>query len=245
MEQQSCHGSIPILESSVTVCRDIPAVLVGKMHWIDWSVLCDRLDEALKPLRKLKSPSSSKRMVMPTFRRKSCVRSKALKNLQKVCDKEVQRHDALRDFVLYCPSNSGDRLAVTNWHIQVVVHANDHVPTNISVPMAMAVSDVIYESRSAPFGLPFWPEPDNPPFELLVPPAHHQRFTQARQRQQLRHSTAASMTSSFSSLASGELDRILDGELWMSAPSLGGNYHQDTLPIPMPPPAPRAKILEA
>jgi hypothetical protein len=58
----------------------------GKVHWIEWSMFCDRLDEALKPMRVMAMAyNKGNRSSLFTFGfRRKCVQSKTLKNLQRV-----------------------------------------------------------------------------------------------------------------------------------------------------------------
>eukprot|EP00797_Seminavis_robusta_P028102 Sro539_g162820.1 n/a (295) ;mRNA; r:23258-24142 len=146
----------PPIHWMISVCYH-----TGKVHWIEWSMFCDRLDEALKPLRPLACsyPDDSnhkKRRRSFAFRRKS-MKSKVLKNLQQVCDKQAkQMAPIIQDFILYCPCDSrGKTVNVTHWHIQVVLPPQgaavvtsssssfdllDTVPATISIPITPASS---------------------------------------------------------------------------------------------------------
>jgi hypothetical protein len=104
------------------------------MFSIEWSIFCDKLDEALEPLRAIHitTEESSRRHQ----KRKQSIKVKVLKELQKICDKQSKQFSHLQ-FTLYCPfdpvgqqdryrSNGRGSTAtpispVENWHIQVQV----------------------------------------------------------------------------------------------------------------------------
>lgn len=237
---------------------------LGKVHWIDWCLFCDRLDDALKPLRNPKSQFKFWKI------RRRPIKAQVLKNLQKVCEKEVQKQPILQDFVLYCPSPSRKSHSVANWHIQVIVQESSassappklEVPACISFPTSASAN---FCTRSSPLQQQNssirWPDidtvetvPSSSPFEL--PPA------QQEQRQGFRsRSSSISSNNDFTNLQNPfeepltgvspaisqdgllALDRQYrqQNHFWMSAPSLGGNYQPDTMPIPMAPPAPYTK----
>ena len=246
----------------------------GKVHWIDWCLFCDRLDEALKPLRDPKSQFRFWKL------RRRPIKAQVLKNLQKVCEKEVQKQAILRDFILYCPSPSRKSRSVTNWHIQVLIHESSSsdqpespppvldIPACISFPTSASAH---FCTRSAPLQQQqqnchvnhnssphlLWPDldtvetvPSSAPFELHNS-YHHQESFRSRSSSSLSSTSYTNIHNPFvddpnDSPAMSrdgllELDRLNNNMLWMSAPSLGGDYHSDRLPIPMPPPAPYFK----
>jgi hypothetical protein len=116
-------------------------------------MFCDRLDDALKPMRALAMArnTANNRSTSFTARfRRNSIQSKTLKNLQRVCDKVATQHAAfIREFILYCPWRS-NTFSVNDWHIQVIprtpvsasssssfdtcIFDTDTVPSTVSVP---------------------------------------------------------------------------------------------------------------
>lgn len=121
---------------------------LGKLHWIEWSLFCDRLDEALQPLRTELLPgnhqpslpsspinnnirSSRKKFffygrttslrtikLMRFPKSKRSVQTKVLKHLQRICDQEAKRLSSVVQEFVLYCPLQSTH--ISNWHIQVI-----------------------------------------------------------------------------------------------------------------------------
>ena len=106
-------------EKHVMISRRKPAELQDALGFIQWNKFCDRLDEALGPLRSLAETSAGDVFSgrVKGGHQEQTAKTTALQRLQEVCDKLEKNHPGLQ-CTLYCPFHSS---LVSNWHIVVNV----------------------------------------------------------------------------------------------------------------------------
>ena len=106
-------------EKDIMISRRKPAELQDALGFIQWNKFCDRLDEALGPLRSL-AESSAGDVFSGRVRgghQEQAAKTSALERMQQVCNKLEENHPGLQ-CTLYCPFHSS---LVSNWHIVVNV----------------------------------------------------------------------------------------------------------------------------
>ena len=225
------------LHTLILICM-IYCVLSGKIYWIEWNFLCGKLDEALSPLREDLGDGRPKKKSRLFFNRHSS-KVRALKNLQRVCDKQSKQLPHV-NFTLYCPwDGTGNDKSVSNWHIQLRV-TDSGVPASVSVPFTtndrQHSTDWDNTCRSEPLGV-----------DVVGIHGNRRQTSDIADRNVVSNPT---MTNPFEDdvandgIASSrdalmELDHMShhhEDEIWMHVPSLGGNYDSEQLPIPLRPP---------